>query len=106
MICLENARHLLNQSDVRLGHWSLAFSRAYRRSRLFAMSSHWLLVILNFVLIGCCDKLLTNHSSDSWIETIYCKFDFATLAAACKIFDGTSLIGYFCYFTGFNWLKL
>lgn len=41
VIGLKNARHLLNQSDA----GSNAFSRAWRRSRVFVSSSHWLVVL-------------------------------------------------------------
>ena len=55
VIGLENSRHFLNQSDAKLkpiATWSLAFSRAYRRLLIFALSSDWLLGIFPFVLIG------------------------------------------------------
>ena len=45
MIGLKYSRHLLNQSDAKpkpIATWSHAFSRAWRRSRVFATSSHWL----------------------------------------------------------------
>ena len=53
----ENSRHPLNQSDAKLKAmvtWSLAFSRALGRFRVFTLSPYWLLVMLTFVLIGHC----------------------------------------------------
>ena len=35
--------------------WSLAFSRASSRFLVFSLSSHWLIMILSFALIGHCD---------------------------------------------------
>ena len=58
VIGLENSRHPLNQSDAKLkpiATWSLVFSRAWDRLRVFTLSSHWFVVIFIFVLIGCCD---------------------------------------------------
>ena len=61
VIGLENLRHPLNQSDAKLKPivtWSLAFFRASGRLHAFTLSSHWLLVMLTFVLFGCCDTLV------------------------------------------------
>ena len=47
VIGLKNPRHFLNQSDAKpkpIPTWSPAFSRAWRRLRLFASSSHWFIV--------------------------------------------------------------
>ena len=58
VIGLENSRHPLSQSDAKLkpiAIWSLAFSRAWGRLHAFTLSSHWLLMIFTFVLIGRCD---------------------------------------------------
>ena len=58
VISLENCHHALNQSDAKLkpiATWSLAFSRASGRLRVFTLSSHWFLVTFTFVLICCCD---------------------------------------------------
>ena len=35
--------------------WSLSFPRTYSRLHVFTLSSHWLLVIFIFALIGRCD---------------------------------------------------
>ena len=54
----ENSRHPLRQSDAKLkpiATWSLAFSRACGQLHVFTLSSHWLLVIFSFILIGRCD---------------------------------------------------
>ena len=48
VIGLENSRHPLNQSDAKvkpIATWSLAFSRAWDRLRVFTLSSHWFVVI-------------------------------------------------------------
>ena len=60
MIGLKNSRHLLNQSDAKpkpIATWSHAFSRAWRRLRVFALSSHRFIVLLlfSFVVIGHCN---------------------------------------------------
>ena len=58
VIRLENSRHPRSQSDAKLkaiATWSVAFSRAWGRLHVFTLSSHWLLVIFTFVLIGRCD---------------------------------------------------
>ena len=55
VIGLENSRHPLNQSDAKLkpiATWSPAFSRAWGRLPVFTLSSHRLLLIFIFVLIG------------------------------------------------------
>ena len=55
VIGLENSHHPLNQSDAKLkpiANWLLAFSRASGQLHVFTLSSHWLLVILTFVLIA------------------------------------------------------
>ena len=60
----ENSSHFLNQSDAKLkpiAIWSLAFSRDSGRLHVFNLSSHWLLVMLTFVLIGCL-VLALRHS--------------------------------------------
>ena len=45
----ENSRHFLNQSDAKTK------TRARRHLLVFALSSHWLLGIFPFALIGRCD---------------------------------------------------
>ena len=58
VIGLENSRHPLNQLDAKLkpiATWLLSFSRASGHLHVFTLSSHWLLVMLIFVLIGRCD---------------------------------------------------
>ena len=55
---LQNSCHPLNQSDPKLkpiASWSLTFYRASGWLHVFTLSSHWLLVIFAFVLIGRCD---------------------------------------------------
>ena len=52
-----NSRHPLSQSLSKLkpiATWSPAFSRSSDRLLVFTLSSHWLLVIIFFVLIGRC----------------------------------------------------
>ena len=57
MIGLENLRHSLNQQDAK---WkpitTCTFSRALGRLVVFTLGSHWLLPVLSFHLIGCCDN--------------------------------------------------
>ena len=58
VIGLKNSRHPLNQSDAKvkpIATWLLTFSRASGRLHVLTVSSHWLLVMLTVVLIGCCD---------------------------------------------------
>ena len=50
MIGLENSRHPLNQSDAKLKPIA-----TWGRLHVFTLSSHWLLVVFTFVLIGRCD---------------------------------------------------
>ena len=60
VIGLEILRHFFNQSDEKrkpIATWSLAFSHACRHLLVLALSSHWLLGIFSFVLIGRCDNL-------------------------------------------------
>ena len=55
VIGLENSRHPLSQSDAKLkpiATWSLAFSCAPGRLHAFTLSSHWLPLIISFVLIA------------------------------------------------------
>ena len=55
---LKNSRQLLNQSDAKtklIVTWSHAFPREFRRLRLFALSSHWFIVLFSFVVIGHCN---------------------------------------------------
>ena len=67
VIGLETSRHTLNQSDTKLEPitaWSLAFSRVLKsRLHAFTFSSHWLLVIFTFVLIGRCDYFGFGHTT-------------------------------------------
>ena len=47
------SRHSLNQSDSKLiTTWSPAFSRAWSSLVVLALSSHWLLRVFSFLLIG------------------------------------------------------
>ena len=58
LIGLKNSRHLLNQSDAKpkpIATWSHAFSRAWRRLRVFAASSQWFIVLFSSVVIGYCN---------------------------------------------------
>ena len=51
----ENSCHPLNQLDAELKpftSWSPAFSRALGSLVVFASSSHWLLKLFSFLLIG------------------------------------------------------
>ena len=52
MIGLKISRHLLNQSDAKrkpTATWSHVFSRASRRLRVFATSSHWFILLLRLL---------------------------------------------------------
>ena len=54
VIGLKNSRPLLNHSDAEpkpISTWSCSFSRAWRRLRVFALSSHWLILLFTFVVI-------------------------------------------------------
>ena len=69
VIGLENSHHPLNQSDAKLkpiAKWLLAFSRASGQLHVFTLSSHWLLVILTFVLIGRCDYFGFGFTTLNW----------------------------------------
>ena len=69
VIGLENSRHPLNQSDGELkpiATWSLAFSRAWDRLRVFNLSPHWFIVIFIFVLIGHCDYFGFGFLTLNW----------------------------------------
>ena len=48
-----STNQMQNQNQSRLG--SHAFSRAWRRLRVFALNSHWFVVLFTFVVIGHCD---------------------------------------------------
>ena len=65
----ENSRHNLNQSKVKLKPnttWSLAFSRALRRLTVSNLSSHWLIIMATFFLIGSCDHFGLGCRTLSW----------------------------------------
>ena len=52
LIGSKNLRHFLNQSDAKLKPivtWSRAFSRAWRRLHVFALSSDWFLVLFRLL---------------------------------------------------------
>lgn len=55
MIGSENPHHPLNQLGAKLTTGWPAFSRALGSMTVFALNSHWLLKVLSFHLIGCCD---------------------------------------------------
>ena len=55
MIGLQNVRHFLNQWGTKpkqIVTCSHAFSRAWRRLLVFALSSDWFIVLLTFVVVG------------------------------------------------------
>ena len=59
MIGPETSRHPFNQSDARLkkiATRSPAFSRASSRLSVLTLSSHWLMMMLIFVVIDSCDN--------------------------------------------------
>ena len=65
----ENSCHNLNQSNVKLKPnttWSLAFSRALRKLAVSTLSSHWLIIMVTFFLIGSCDYLDFGFSILNW----------------------------------------
>ena len=69
VIGLENSRHPLKQSDAKvkpIATWSLAFSRAWDRLRVFTLSSHWFVMIFILVLIGRCDYFGFGFSTLDW----------------------------------------
>ena len=85
VIGLENLRHSLDQSDAKLkpiATWSLAFSRAWDRLRVFTLSSHWFVVIFIFVLIGRCD---------------YFGFGFSTLNRKLLYYHPTAMSSHWLY---------
>ena len=58
-------RYLLNQSDAKLKPittWSPAFSRALCSLVGFIWSSHWLIHVFSFLLIGRCDCFQGQHT--------------------------------------------
>ena len=64
-VCSENLRYLLNQSDAKLKPittWSPAFSRALCSLVGFIWSSHWLIHVFSFLLIGRCDCFQGQHT--------------------------------------------
>ena len=68
MIGLGNSRHTLNQSDAKLKPipiWSPAFSRALGWLVVRTLSSHWVLELFSFLLIGCCDSLVFLYDTQS-----------------------------------------
>ena len=69
MIGLKNSRHLLNQSDANpkpIATWSHAFSRAWRRLRAFASSSHWFIVLFTFLMIDDCNCFGFGVTTLNW----------------------------------------
>ena len=68
VIGLGNSRHTLNQSDAKLKPipiWSPAFSRALGWLVVRTLSSHWVLELFSFLLIGCCDSLVFLYDTQS-----------------------------------------
>ena len=66
VIGLGNSRHTLNQSDAKLKPipiWSPAFSRALGWLVVRTLSSHWVLELFSFLLIGCCDSLVFFYTT-------------------------------------------
>ena len=67
----QNSNHSLNQSGAKLKPVRLALvTRVFPRFRQFGwftLSSHWLLIVFYFLLIGCSDYLVlvSRHSSKS-----------------------------------------
>ena len=46
--------------------WSHAFSRAWRRWRVFALSSHWFVLLFTFVVIGHCNCFGFGFTTLNW----------------------------------------
>ena len=68
VIGLGNSRHTLNQSDAKLKPipiWSPAFSRALGWLVVRTLSSHWVLELFSFLLIGFCDSLVFLYHTQS-----------------------------------------
>ena len=114
VIGLETSRHLLNQSYAKLKPittWSHAFSRAWDRLRVFTLSSHWLLVISTFVLIGCFTLVLVlRHSIEKRSKQVIPKmcqlmFQLCTFLKT-SIHYGNENIKYFSRYTLFLELPL
>ena len=64
----ENSRNSLIQSGAKLKPittWSPAFSRALDSLVVYTFSSHWLLEVFSFVLIGLGETLDLRHSTKS-----------------------------------------
>ena len=77
MIGLINTRHLLNQSDTKpIATLSQAFSRAWHWLHAFASSSHWLIVLFMFVVIGHYNLLLWFWFYDTQLKTASCNIYF------------------------------
>ena len=96
VIGLENSRHPLNQSDAKLkpiATWSLAFSRAWDRLRVFTLSSHWFVVIFIFVLIGCCDYFGFGFSTVNCISEHSLVFAFRKISIPA-VSKGNKLVNY------------
>ena len=49
-------KQLIYWGEKRIATWSHAFSRAWRRLRVFASRSHWFIVLFTFVVI--CHKIV------------------------------------------------
>ena len=79
VIGLGNSRHTLNQSDAKLKPipiWSPAFSCALGWLVVRTLSSHWVLDLFSFLLIGCCDSLVffIRHSIEKRSLLMTCFF--------------------------------
>ena len=65
----KNSRHLINQSDAKpepFATWSHAFSRAWRRLRVCASSSHWFVSLFTFIVIVHCNCFGFGFTTLNW----------------------------------------
>ena len=71
----ENSHHSLNLKNATLKpitSWSLAFSRALGSSFVFSLSSHWLVKVFSFLLIGRCDYFGFGFTTLDWKKLCCC----------------------------------
>ena len=82
-------RHILNQSDAKpkpITTWSHAFSRAWRRLRAFALSSHWLVLVPTSVVIGQCNCLVFGFTTLEWKPLYFKCFSCTSILNARSLF--------------------
>ena len=72
VVGLENSRHFLNQSAAKLQPIT-RFKQVVCLSVFFSLSSDWLIKVISFLLIGCCDYFgfATLHTKALYSSTTY-----------------------------------